>query len=74
MRAYKNNKKLKLIGVCYGHQLISQYFQSSVIKKKFTNGIEKIIIDKDIAKKYDILVDLEEIENLYQTELHEDYV
>jgi len=32
-------ENVRVIGVCFGHQLISQYFKAPVVRKVFTKGI-----------------------------------
>jgi GMP synthase-like glutamine amidotransferase len=40
--ATKKNKKLKVLGICFGHQLLSKYFGSKLEKKGRIGGIERV--------------------------------
>lgn len=46
MEGLKKNKKLKLLGICFGHQAIASYYGGKVIKKMLTAGIEKVKFHK----------------------------
>lgn len=38
----KTNKKLKVLGLCFGHQAIAKYFGGSVERRDLYSGIEVI--------------------------------
>lgn len=40
--ATKKNKHLKVLGICFGHQLLSKYFGSKLEKKGRIGGIERV--------------------------------
>lgn len=42
MLAFNESKKLKIIGTCYGHQLIAHYFGSGISTKPTIGGLEAI--------------------------------
>ncbi len=39
MEAYKRSPTLKLLGLCFGHQIIAQYFGSKIKKLPRIGGI-----------------------------------
>ena len=40
-KAFELNKKFKILGICYGHQLIALKNKGEVIKKIRTDKVEK---------------------------------
>lgn len=46
MLAFNASKKLKIFGICYGHQLIAQHFGSTISTKPTIGGLEVININK----------------------------
>lgn len=47
--------KLKVVGICFGHQLILQHFGGEVITKPLIGGLETIKLKEESIKKYPIL-------------------
>ena len=41
-KAFEMSKKLKILGICYGHQLIALKNKGKVVKKKRTDKVEKV--------------------------------
>lgn len=55
MTAMKVNQKLKILGTCYGHQIIALSYGATVVTKPLKGGIEKIQIDKEVKSKFQFL-------------------
>ena len=49
--AFETNKKLKIFGICYGHQLIAYKNKGQVVKKKRTDKVERYEFEEDKIKK-----------------------
>ncbi len=49
IQAYKQSNKLKIFGICYGHQLISKYFGGEIVKKDSKNELQRIYFKKDVV-------------------------
>jgi GMP synthase-like glutamine amidotransferase len=50
--AYEKSDRLKMIGVCYGHQVIAGHFGAQVVGKQRTGGVQSIFINQEAVKKY----------------------
>jgi anthranilate/para-aminobenzoate synthase component II len=48
MEAYLVNKKLRIVGVCFGHQIISHYFKAKLVKKERKGGLETVNFDEKL--------------------------
>ena len=46
MLAFKESKTLKIVGTCYGHQLIAHHFGSGISTKPLIGGLEAIDLNK----------------------------
>ena len=49
-QAYKLKATLKILGICFGHQLIGQFHQAKVEKFDRAGGIEEINFNQEIIK------------------------
>lgn len=47
MIAY-DKSKLKIIGVCYGHQLLAHHFGSQIVNKDIVGRLQHIKFSKDL--------------------------
>lgn len=65
LEAYKLSKGLKLIGVCFGHQLLAQSFGAKIEKLKRVDGTETVYFDLELAKKYPFLEGIVDLPKLY---------
>lgn len=46
--AFEENLKLRILSICYGHQLVSKINGSAIVKKDRYKGHESIRFDKKI--------------------------
>ena len=60
INATKTNPKLKIIGLCFGHQAISKYFGAKVEPKPLVAGIERIFFKENIGNEEPFLEALAE--------------
>lgn len=81
INATKTNPKLKIIGLCFGHQAISKYFGAKVEPKPLVAGIERIYFKENIGTEepfLEALVEGEESDDdekpFYMSEYHGDNV
>lgn len=74
MEAYSVNKKLKIIGVCFGHQIISHYFKAKLVKKERKGGLETVNFDQALIQSYPFFSSLISKTSYVLSEHHEDYV
>jgi GMP synthase (glutamine-hydrolysing) len=72
--AYKHSKTLKMVGVCYGHQLILEYFGATVVRKVMVSKLESINFNYEILQKHPHLTSFCDIKPCDLTQLHEDFV
>jgi anthranilate/para-aminobenzoate synthase component II len=56
--AKEASSKLKIIGVCFGHQIISKHFGANVEKLGRVGGIKKIIFDTNLISNYEFTKNL----------------
>ena len=73
MKALQENKALKVLGLCYGHQLIGRAFKAQLEKKPRFGNLENVDFESSIKEKFDFLKRLPEGNNLL-CEHHEDFV
>jgi anthranilate/para-aminobenzoate synthase component II len=43
--AVKVNPKLKILGICFGHQVLAKMFGGKIVQKKQIAGVERIHFD-----------------------------
>jgi GMP synthase (glutamine-hydrolysing) len=72
--AHSLSSHLKLIGVCFGHQIISKRFGAKVEKVGRVGGIERIVFEDSIIKKYPFFEAIFGIPEVFLSEHHEDFV
>lgn len=41
----KQNPKLKILGICFGHQALAQMFGGKIVQKNLLTGVERIDFD-----------------------------
>ncbi len=73
-KAYDKSESLKILGVCYGHQLTLNNFGANIIHKGMIARVESITFDKTLLEKYSYLAPLAELNPLSMSEYHEDQV
>ena len=69
-----DNLKLKMVGICFGHQIIADALGGKVIinPNGWNIGVHKIYINKNYKKKLDKLFDYNDV--LYMQYIHKDIV
>jgi GMP synthase (glutamine-hydrolysing) len=72
--AYRHSKTLKMVGVCYGHQLILEYFGATVVRNVMFSRLESINFDYEILQRHPHLSSFCGIKPCNLTESHEDFV
>lgn len=55
MQAYKKSNKLKIIGFCFGHQLIANYSKAKISKRERKGGLESVFFMKSLIEKFKYL-------------------
>ena len=78
-KAFEQSEKLKIFGICYGHQLIAHKNNGLVVKKRRTDKLEKIMFNEkllnELKAKFSFLSNILVNENKnILLEHHEDYV
>ena len=72
--ALKKSPSLKVLGICYGHQLVAKMFGGVIEKRPRFGGIENIIYEKEIIEKFKFLYPLIGRKLNLVCEHHEDFV
>lgn len=50
-QALTTNEKLKVLGICFGHQAITKMFGGKVEKVRWIGGVEDVELETDVIKK-----------------------
>ncbi len=50
-KAFEKSDKLKIFGICYGHQLIAHKNNGFVVKKRRTDKLEKILFRQNLVNE-----------------------
>ncbi len=75
-QALEENKNLKVLSICFGHQVISRMFDAIITRKVRFEGQENVRFVPEVASKYDFLESLSQFSNQewMMPEHHQDYV
>ena len=52
------SSSLKIVGICYGHQLVGLAYNAKVEKRPRFGGMESIIFNKEVLEEYLFLLPL----------------
>ena len=75
-QALDENKDLKVLSICFGHQAISRMYQASIVRKNRFEGQENVSFVPEVLEKYEFLSGLKKFngKKLMMPEHHQDYV